>query len=189
MLAGMTGSPIPDPARSGGGSCDAVNPLVAQAIRSLEWRRASYETLMRISDPVARWLYKRLALRMRATDTEISMRATSIAQDSGLVNRSRTRDTLKRITEAMESLVDANVLDGYACSVEKEGRRQVDIIYDLRLSGSMRDELQRADRAAVEAKRTMKRIAGTEQPDRFLRVDGDRLQKIRQDERIALNAN
>lgn len=31
MLAGMTGSPIPDPARSGGGSCDAVNPLVAQA--------------------------------------------------------------------------------------------------------------------------------------------------------------
>ena len=31
MLAGMTGSPIPDPVRSGGGSCDAVNPLVAQA--------------------------------------------------------------------------------------------------------------------------------------------------------------
>ena len=27
----MTGSPIPDPVRTSGGSCDAVNPLVAQA--------------------------------------------------------------------------------------------------------------------------------------------------------------
>jgi hypothetical protein len=141
---------------------------------------------MRISDPVARWLYKRLALRVKVTDTEISMRATAIAQDSGLVNRSRTRDTLKRVTEAMESLVEANVLDSYSCAVEKEGRRQVDVIYDLFLSASMRDELLRADRAAVEAKRTMKKIAGVEQPDRFIRVDSDRLQKIRQDERLTL---
>ena len=141
---------------------------------------------MRISDPVARWLYKRLALRVKATDTEVAMRATDIAQDSGLVNRSRTRDTLKRVTEAMESLVEANVLDSFSCAVEKEGRRQVDIMYDLLLSNSMREELHRADRAAIEAKRTMRKIAGTDQPDRFIRVDGDRLQKIRQDERLAL---
>jgi hypothetical protein len=86
----------------------------------------------------------------------------------------------------MESLVEANVLDSFSCAVEKEGRRQVDVIYDLLLSKSMREELQRADRAAIEEKRTMKKIAGTEQPDRFIRVDGDRLQKIRQDERLAL---
>lgn len=52
-------------------------------------------------------------------------------------------------------------------------------MYDLQLSKSKREELQRADRAAIEAKRTMKKIAGTEQPDRFIRVDGERLQKIR----------
>ena len=177
---------IADARNAGAKTYLQFNPLVAQAIRSLEWRRASYETLMRISDPVARWLYKRLALRVKVTDTEISMRATAIAQDSGLVNRSRTRDTLKRVSEAMELLVEANVLDSYSCAVEKEGRRQVDVIYDLFLSASMRDELLRADRAAVEAKRTMKKIAGVEQPDRFIRVDSDRLQKIRQDERLTL---
>jgi hypothetical protein len=32
----------------------------------------------------------------------------------------------------------------------------------------------------------MKKIAGVEQPDRFIRVDSDRLQKIRQDERLTL---
>lgn len=34
---------------------------------------------MRISDPVAQWLYKRLALRAKVTDTEVAMRATDIA--------------------------------------------------------------------------------------------------------------
>jgi len=178
---------ISDARNSGAKTYLQFNPLVAQAIRSLDWRRASYETLMRISDPVARWLYKRLALRTRPNDANIVMRATTIAQDSGLVNRSRMRDTLKRITEAMDSLVDARVLDGYSSSVEKEGRRQADILYDLTLSTSMRDELLRADRAAIEARRTMKRIAGTEQPDKFLRVDPDRLHKVRQDERLALS--
>jgi len=36
------------------------NPLVADAIRLLDFMQVDYETLMELRDPVARWLLKRL---------------------------------------------------------------------------------------------------------------------------------
>ena len=70
---------------------------------------------------------------------------------------------------------------------ERSGRRQVSILYRLELSAMMSEQLRLADRAAAESRRMMKRLSGVEQPDRFVRADGDRIRRVRQEERLGIS--
>jgi hypothetical protein len=81
------------------------NPLVEKAIRHLHFRRMSYERLMRIANPVSRWLYRRLCQTAANLDEALPptlvMTGTDIARYGGLTARSRLRDTLGNAVKAV----------------------------------------------------------------------------------------
>lgn len=108
------------------------NPLVAQAIRSLSFQQFDYETLMRLRNPTARWLYKRLHVSIAATRQNVQrLSANDIRRDSGMAEWKKTRGNYARIAEAMNSLVKHGVLDGVKAVPVMQGRKKVDVTFTV----------------------------------------------------------
>jgi hypothetical protein len=112
------------------------NPLVADAIRTLAFRQITYEILMEIRDPVARWLLKRLHLEISESgDAVHSMTATDIRRDSGMSEWKTTRNLLRRVSQAVHLLVQKNILDRVEIEEQKNGQRKEDIVRNAGFPG------------------------------------------------------
>ena len=157
------------------------NPLVARALRQLEFRQVSYESLMRIGNPLSRWLYKRLSQNVAhgGEPQTQSIAATEIARDSGMPQWSRWRDALRHISEAVDILVHDGVLSHVDSDVVQEGRRKADIIYHMHASPEFLAQLYRSKRFADENRRELARAAGGAAPDRFVPIDVSAVTAIR----------
>jgi hypothetical protein len=134
------------------------NPLVADAIRMLSFQQVSYELLMEIRDPVARWLMKRLHIQIGATGEQVhQMSATEIRRDSGMSEWKTTRNLLRRVGQAVELLANKGILDGIDLSEQKTGKRKDDILFTMSASAEFMAEArsckQRADDNILEFKR------------------------------------
>lgn len=127
-----------------------LNPLVSAAILDLTFRQVSYDTIMKIRDPVSRWVYRRLVQEhvTRGEKRRSIINASTIARDSGLVQYARWRQALTRISRAVNDLVGVGVLDSVAQETIKESRKISDIQFVMTPSESFRNDLRHGDRKA-----------------------------------------
>jgi hypothetical protein len=108
------------------------NPLVADAIRMLSFQQVSYELLMQIRDPVARWLMKRLHVQIGATGEPVhQMTAREIRHNSGMSEWKTTRNLLRRVVRAVELLKQKGILHDVESSEQKMGKRKCDVLFTL----------------------------------------------------------
>ncbi|WP_448208146.1 plasmid replication protein [Azospirillum sp. sgz302134] len=138
------------------------NVLVSDAIRTMRFRMMSYGWMMRFRHPVSRWLFNALTLEyeVRASGEPTIMRAKDIVRDSGMVEWSRPRDTLRAVRDAITALQAEGILESMDVEKVMDGRRLDDEIYTLVPSTRF---LQEVDAAALGAERNsaeFERIAG-----------------------------
>ena len=101
------------------------NPLVEKSIRHLRFRRMNYERLMRIANPVSRWLFRRLC--QSAANLNESFAPYPVTGDryrpvGGLTARSRLRDTLGNAAKAVAVLVEEGIIEPLVPEPHLKGR-------------------------------------------------------------------
>lgn len=137
------------------------NPLVADAIRLLDFTQVDYETLMEIRDPVARWLLKRLHNEIAVTRQPVQqLTATDIRRDSGMPEWKTTRNLLQRVRKAVDVLVQKGVFDNVDAEDVMEGQRKVDIVFTVSASPDFMAKVHASNRLARENIEDFQRIAG-----------------------------
>lgn len=127
-----------------------LNPMVAESIRSMSFRMMSYGWLMRLKNPVSRWLFNRLTVEFEDAEAPAPavINARSIVRDSGMNEWSRPRDTLRAVREAVLALQNEGILE--AVDVEKmmSGRRLDDESYTMTPSQQFLHEIEAASALA-----------------------------------------
>lgn len=165
------------------------NPLVAQAIRKLEYRSLSYEMLMRLKNPISRWLYKRLSLTYADPSgvSPLSITAREVIANSGMNEWSRWRDTLRAVSDAVDQLAKEGVV-----SAEKEpqmdGRKYVDIAFRLYPTESFLNQMRASGRLVEDTHKTFRELSRKAPNDGFVRIDGETAASIRRRRRGELGA-
>jgi hypothetical protein len=148
-----------------------LNALVSAAIRRLEFRQLSYEWLMRIKTPLARWIFKRLhheIYQAGETPSDILVLAASdIARNSGMTQHRQLRDTYRRIGWAFDALADAGVLVKVDRNIVREGRRNADIFFRVVPSPRFLAEVRRSQRSGLETRQDFRAFVRQE-TDRFV---------------------
>lgn len=136
---------------------------VAESIRSMSFRMMSYGWLMRLKNPVSRWLFNRLTVEFEDAEAPAPavINARSIVRDSGMNEWSRPRDTLRAVREAVLALQNEGILE--AVDVEKimSGRRLDDENYTMTPSQQFLHEIEAA---SALAERNQQQIAALD-PD------------------------
>ncbi len=164
------------------------NPMVRNAIKQLRYRHMNYEWMMRIDNPLGRWLYKRLCQTMVGlTDGDdlpvIAMTARQISRDAGVSPRSRERDTFRRVTNAVMALIQQEIIRPVVPEVIKRGRAVADLSYEFVPTDRFLTEIRRSDRLVADARERLCEAAGKEAPDRFVRVSRSTAYQARTDRR------
>lgn len=137
------------------------NPLVADAIRLLDFMQVDYETLMELRDPVARWLLKRLHNEIAVARQPVQqMTATGIRRDSGMPEWKTTRNLLRRVSQSVEVLRDLGVLDKVDAEEVMEGQRKVDIVFTVSASPDFMAKVHASRRIARANREDFARITG-----------------------------
>ncbi len=137
------------------------NPLVADAIRLLDFMQVDYETLMKLHDPVARWLLKRLHNEIAVARQSVQqMTATGIRRDSGMPEWKTTRNLLRRVSQSVEVLRDLGVLDKVDAEEVMEGQRKVDIVFTVSASPDFMAKVHASRRIARANREDFSRITG-----------------------------
>ncbi|USQ74170.1 hypothetical protein NF552_22540 (plasmid) [Roseomonas mucosa] len=157
------------------------NPLVADAIRLLDFLQVDYDTLMEIRDPVARWLLKRLHNEIAATRQPIQqITATDIRRDSGMPEWKTTRNLLRRVLQAVDVLVAKGVLDKVDADEVLEGQRKVDIVFTVSASPDFMAKVHASNRAAKMNQDDFERLSGGRSPaEGFARVGAAEVFRLR----------
>ncbi len=166
-----------DGAEAGGDNAETYlqfNVLVSDAIRTMRFRMMSYGWMMRFRHPVSRWLFNALTLEyeVRSSSEPTIMRARDIVRDSGMVEWSRPRDTLRAVRDAITALQAEGILE--AMDVEKvmDGRRLNDEIYTLVPSARFLQEVEAASLGVDRNEAEFLRIAGKPTTDSgFVRLE------------------
>ncbi len=141
------------------------NPLVADAIRLLDFMQVDYETLMELRDPVARWLLKRLHNEIAVARQPVQqMTATGIRRDSGMPEWKTTRNLLRRVSQSVEVLRDLDVLDKVDAEEVMEGQRKVDIVFTVSASPDFMAKVHASRRIARANREDFSRITGGRTP-------------------------
>lgn len=85
------------------------NPLVTNSIMSVSYRQYDYENVMGYRSQVARWLHKRLANNYTNASVvhPYNILLSTVRRSSHLINRSRIRDQVEAMNEAIQELLDS----------------------------------------------------------------------------------
>lgn len=149
-----------------------VNPLIADAIKSLSFYDVNYALLMSLRG-VERWVYKRLHHAVVFDETVspgvYEMRAVDIQASCGIA-RKQVRDAFRRIVQAFEALKAADVISDFEANPIVEGRKKVDVSFLVRMSERALLEGQAARRGVQETLDDFTRITG-EEPTGWVRPD------------------
>ncbi len=141
------------------------NPLVADAIRLLDFTQVDYETLMGIRDPVARWLLKRLHNEIAATRQPVQqIAATEIRRDSGMPEWKTTRNLLRRVSQAVDVLRRVGALDRVEAEDVMEGQRKVDIVFTMSASPDFMAKVHASNRLASSNRADFARLTSGRAP-------------------------
>lgn len=141
------------------------NPLVADAIRLLDFMQVDYDTLMELRDPVARWLLKRLHNEIAVSRQCVQqMTATGIRRDSGMPEWKTTRNLLRRVSQSVEVLRDLGVLDKVDVEEVMQGQRKVDIVFTVSASPDLMAKVHASRRIARANREDFSRVTGLPVP-------------------------
>ena len=161
----------------------SFNELVAEGLKRLDFRQMDYERLMSIKTGPGRWLYKRMVQRFTQAGGFLSydILASSIARDSGMSERSRWRDTLKKVDRAVQSLQDAGIVDSFNRGERRDEktRRINDIFYTIYPGRDFCRDQKRGNALANEAHAEFERISGQAGPEKFVIMPMTEVRKIR----------
>jgi hypothetical protein len=149
-----------------------LNALVSAAIRHLEFRQVSYEWLMRIRSPLARWIFKRLHHDLFQADEAqaagpLLLAASDIARNSGMTRRRQLRDTYRRISIAIDALAEAGIVTSVERDTIRDGRRHADILFRVTPSPTFVSEVRRSWRAGQNNRADFKALTKQE-PTKFI---------------------
>ena len=108
--------------------------FVSHAINQLEYRQFNYCRLMSCNDQLTRWIYKQLIHRYRQANflNEYNFMYSNLERDSGLLQQGRAIDNRRKVTSALDELVNRGVLLAYDTDVRKNGRKIIDVKYTVK---------------------------------------------------------
>lgn len=149
-----------------------VNPLIADAIKSLSFYDVNYSLLMSLRG-VERWIYKRLhhavVFGEYSRPGVYEMRAVDIQASCGIA-RKQMRDAFRRIVQAFETLKAQDVIADFEACPIVEGRKKVDVSFFVTMSERALLEGKAARKGVQETLCDFTRITG-EEPTGWIRPD------------------
>jgi hypothetical protein len=178
---------VMDTADEGSKRVLTFNDLVAEGLKRLHFRPIDYERLMAIKTGPGRWLYKRMVQRFTQAGGFLSydILASSIARDSGMSERSRWRDTLKKVDRAVQSLADAGIVDSFNREERRDEktRKILDVYYTIYPDREFCRDQKWANSMSNEAQTEFARISGQAEAEKFVIVPFDEVRKLRSQKR------
>jgi hypothetical protein len=132
------------------------NTLVTQSIEAQTYRQINYERSMKLSNSLARWLHKRMSHNYRQASTfenSYTITLTTIIRDSGITLRKRLSDCRKYARKALEELKQQQVIWQWNEEETKEGRKLVNVKFELKPSNIFSGEMKRANAKTTEIQR------------------------------------
>jgi hypothetical protein len=157
------------------------NPLVSDAIRLLNFDELDYETLMKIRDPVARLLFKRLQAQVKGSGSPfLNLSAREIRRDSGMAEWKDRSGLLRRVRQSVEALVACNVIEHLEVDPVREGRQIVDLRFSLSVSADFMAKIHASTRVNKDNEREFSRMSkGRRDGVGFLPIDETEICRIR----------
>ena len=137
------------------------NPLVTQSINTTSYRQFDYVTFMSFDYQLSRWLYSRLAhnYTQAGPSTPYSILASTIINDSHLVNDARLRQRIAAIDKALEELQSKEVLAISKKEIRYLGRKIIDVLYTLHPTKSFVHEIVCANTRQRDTRQELQRLA------------------------------
>lgn len=129
--------------------------LISQGVNNLNYRQFNYALHMRLSSSLTRWLHKRLIHRYRQASltTPYTFLYSSVARDSGLLNNKRMSANVKALGEALEELKAEGILFIIRSEKRFQGRKLVDVAYEVTATGEFTSEVKAASARLNEGMR------------------------------------
>jgi hypothetical protein len=125
------------------------NPLITHSIRKLTYRQFNYETFMRLTHPLARWLCKRLSHNYTQASLmePYGILLGTILRDSCLANAKTLRHNAMHVRSVLEELQAHHVLLHFEeAPITGKRRRIEDVRYTLTPQPRFIDEVKKANR-------------------------------------------
>lgn len=110
--------------------------FISNAINQLDYRQFNYDCLMSCNGQLTRWIHKQLVHKFPQAGMMNSYHFmhSNLKRDSGLLQQGRNIDNRRKVIEALDELINHDVLMNYSIDSRKEGRKIMDIKYTLRAS-------------------------------------------------------
>ncbi|HDY85977.1 MAG TPA: hypothetical protein ENI26_08245 [Methylophaga aminisulfidivorans] len=122
--------------------------LISRAINKFDYRQYNYADAMSLKQPLARWLFKRLADRFINAGIDApayKIIFTEIDRDSGLMHHRLVTRRIETLKMAVEELVESGVLMRYEMNSIKDGKKIVDAVFMLHASMKFIKEMKAAN--------------------------------------------
>lgn len=107
--------------------------LVTESIRTETFRQFNYQKMMNYRSQLERWIYKRLAHNyiQASHQNSYSILLSTVERDSGLLQNNQLRHRMRKFNDVLDCLVKNKVLYSYETTTSTEGRKIIDVHYDL----------------------------------------------------------
>lgn len=161
------------------------NPLLAQAIKSLEFEQVNYAWMMQVRGALPRWIFKFASLMLaeeeRQTDS-VHLLASELMKGCGH-SRSRDRDALADIERSIQKLKACGVIADVKSEPIKQGKVKTDIRFGVRFSADFLQDREEARTMRQYRNQQAIRITGGPRPETFHRISSDDAARISMDKR------
>ncbi len=157
-----------------------LNPLLAQAIKTLEFEQVNYEWMMQVRGALPRWIFKYASIMLaesERTTGAIHLLASDLVKCYGH-SRSRERDALADIEKAIKKLKDSKVIADIKSEAIKTGRIKVDIRFTIQFSDKFLKDRQTAKAIGRHRTKEAVRHTGKERPDTFHKISSEEAASI-----------
>ncbi|TLX16937.1 hypothetical protein [Rhizobium sp. MHM7A] len=161
------------------------NPLLAHAIRALEFEQVNYEWMMQVRGALPRWIFKFASLLLADSERysdSIHLLASELMKGYGH-SRSRERDALSDIEKSIKKLKDLKVIADVKAEGIKEGRVKTDIRFTIRFSEKFMEDRRIARDIGQHRGKEALRVTGRQRPETFHRISSEEAARISMDRR------
>lgn len=127
--------------------------FISKSINTVEYRQFNYDRLMRCNEQLTRWIYKRLINKYTQASLMNDYHFTFVdLKNSGLLQQARDVDNRRKVIRALEELKSRDVISYYEIKEKKQGRKIIDVVYNVTSSSTFADE-QKASNARLKNQR------------------------------------
>lgn len=156
------------------------NPLVSEAIRLLDFDEVDYETLMKIRDPVARLLFKRLQAEVRVSGSPfLSLSASEVRRDIGMPEWKKRYRMFRRVQQSVETLVSCGVIEHLETETVRSGTSIADLNFSFSVSADFMCKIHASRRVRKENDAEFSRLSKGNKPSGFLSIGDSDLSRLK----------